>query len=824
MQNWTVQPICRRPFTLICVSVLFACLGLGSVSVAQENKPSLDGSVTGAGLKWFITDHWGIARATLVNPTASDQTYRVSCNFQSKSERQFAALVWVPARSKRIAEWPIRLVPGAKGMNKNSVEMRAFLLPEDASQRVDYDRQDGTLLRSNDSDITVTISDVADEAESITVTNARQSSSRSRRVAPLNVRQAPRHALGWDVGGALVLSADQPDFDAAQRTALREWVRNGGTLCVFADQVDPHAMQLLLGDGWGVQVIDQVRLTEVTFEATDIAATRRRGKVKPKLGPYVDEQPMRMARVIAPDYHTVLSVRGWPALMTRNYGAGRVVVITLEGRAWNNDAVSTAMRQLSHAIFSNADERRASIANDTAREFVSRQVVRPIVSRAFIGWVLGLFAVVIAVAGLWLRRSGRQERMVPVAIGVSVVVVMVLHTAGRMQRGGVDPTNAALQVIHADLGEDNVSVRGALGLYAPTTREITLASDQGGWVWPQARRSDPRRLIWQDLDRWQWDEIGVGERTMHMADYAVHAQLPQPVTASLSFNEEGLVGTIDWPTDQLPEDMIIAAPGGNLLVTPDTVDARRMKITLGSNDVLNRHTYFSAGLISPVRQARTTLLNSMFSQPGWPGSPMLVGWSDGIVVELDISGEAQDRKTALWTVPLQIQRPKPGSIVHVPRPFIQLTASRRSLGLPQMAGLYNEAKRDWALKDGTSQSSAFVARFMLPKSVLPIRPTEATLHLDMTAIGRPVRIVTGMNNRPLEVTVLQGPDGPTSIKLSADQLQVDDQGGVLIGFDVQQAEGSTQLDIRQSLMWRVRSMQLDVTGVVGTPTSTLPNE
>ncbi len=808
-----IVPTTLSRLSLPLAVLLLLCLSLSAAQGADASDPRLDGSVTGGGLRAFVEGRWGLARGTVSNPSPEGRTFSVMLHFRGRGERQFVADTWVPGESKRRVVWPVRLVPDARGMNENSVEVRGLLYADD-SYSVSLDEQPGTLLVTPDTDMSVMMSDPIDEPEARTMVAARLAMGMGKRATYTADRHAPQYALGWDAASNVMLATDQPDLDAAQRQALRRWLRGGGTLCVFADQVSSQSMRLLLADQWGVSVVDHVTLSSVRYEPTASPLLRRhRGRATKPYGPLKVERPVRMARVIAPEYETLLTVRGWPALMTRSVGAGRIVVVTLEGRAWNSPQTIGALSDMADAVLRTDRTNVARVPAEASHRFVSNKVGRPVVPKPFIGWALGLFAAAILLVGLVMRQMGRLEWLGPVAAVMSLLVVGVLLAAGRMQRGGAGPTDAALQLVQMDAGSRRAAVSGAVGLYAPITRQVTLSSDEGGWAWPGARRSEPQRLVWQGLDRWQWDEIEIAERTMHIADYASSSCFDHPLRTSVAFGSQGLEGTVEWPNDAARQDLLIATPRGNLLVTPLSVDGRTMRFAVGNDDVLNRGSYFQAGLLSQRRQDRALVLDGLFRREGWPAGPTLIGWSSGVPMGLEVSGDAAELHNSVWAIPLTIEPTRPGGPARVPEPFIELTVSRENLGLPAM-NLYNERAGEWYLKEGTSQPSAFVGRFMLPTSVLPLRLTEATLKMDLTAINRPVRIVVSDNGRAHEVKTINGPDGRIEVALPVERMKVDAGGGVLVGFDVGRPDGVDQMDVNQSMMWRVRRMSLNVAGVV----------
>jgi hypothetical protein len=810
-----VPSTCRRSVPLICVAVYWLTLllsGAGSTAVASE-QGDLHGSVSGAGIRAFVPGRWGLARATVTNPTQMPQTYRVMAHFIGRTDRQFLVDVWVPPRARREVEWPVRLIKEVHDPRQASVEMRGLLLPGDGGGQT-LDEQPGTLLIVNEHRLTAMMSDGEDEREAIAMVDARKELGLGRRATYASTAGSPQHPVGWDGASVLVLSTDQPNFDPAQRDALRQWIAKGGVLWVWSDQVDPQSMALLLGDAWGIETIDHVTLTKVEFTKPGPPSTR----AAPRLGPVEVEKPLRMARVIAPDYKTLLSVRGWPAVLERRIGDGRLIVSTLEGRAWAGDRVATARRTLAESAFADGPEPGDGLATrDAAARFVSQQVGRPVVPRRFIAVMLGLLVAALAVGGVWFGRRGQLERVALVAIGASLVVVIVFQVAGRMQRGSAGPIDVALQIIQAAPGNPEASISGALGIYAPTRRQVTLTSNADGWAWPQIESGEMQKLISQGLGRWQWQALTVGEGTMRLADYSCSTRLDPPVETDLTFTDNGLAGTVTWPTQEVPSDMLLATPLGTMLVAPSVREGRTLAITVNEESIVAPGTYFAAGMISQTRRQRAALLDDMFAGKYWPAGPTLLGWTEGIALPISISGEATARDTALWAVPLTTRRAETGTTVRVPWPFIPMRPAARTMTLP----LFNRVTGRWDPQARSSLSTTFIGRFQLPASVLPLGPTGATLELDMSALKRTVTIVTaGRSGKSTEVAEYDSPDGPITVTIPGEALWVDKDGGVAVGFEVGRLKMADAANAGQSAMWQVRAMHLSVTGKVQQPAAT----
>jgi hypothetical protein len=133
---------------------------------------------------------------------------------------------------------------------------------------------------------------------------------------------------------------------------------------------------------------------------------------------------------------------------------------------------------------------------------------------------------------------------------------------------------------------------------------------------------------------------------------------------------------------------------------------------------------------------------------------------------------------------------------------------RRFEGLRAMP-IFQEQKNRW-LEEGTSQPSAFIARFQLPPNTAPLDVTEATVHLSIRALQRPVRLISIQDGGLTDVTTLNSPDGLSRIPIPPEQIQVDADGGILLAFDVGPSFDAT---VEIQPMWTVQQFGLELRGV-----------
>ncbi|QNN22378.1 hypothetical protein HED60_08855 [Planctomycetales bacterium ZRK34] len=821
LSNRLLRPRSGRSVGLV-VCLLIAAAASAQPTSDQPDHPTLSGSAGVAGIGFYQPDRWGLVSAHINNPTGREQTTRLIFRFEDQPQRQFMTNTWLPPHTRRQVTVPVRFGKVDITEEHKTATTETLLTPTDAE--LEYDRETGLVRLVEDRALTAVMSDNTDiDDEAITVVaDIRSRLGLPRGMAFIAAERSIRFDVGWDGVKLLMLSADAPQIDAAQRRSLKRWLVAGGTLLVFADQVENHTMQLLLDDAWPVQVVDQVTLTSIQYQRGPQAATILPGQ-RPWADPTVEtEQPITMTRLLAPGYDTLLQVRGWPALLTRPIGRGRIVVSTLGGRAWTDAAAEPAADMLSGLILPNAmafatskpKDAAQTISGQTGQQFVTSRIGYKVISRKRIAMVLGGFLVVMIVLSLLWRLSGRLELLAPVGVVASLAAMGLLITMGNKQRGSVAPTVATIQQITVEPGGNTAQVVGAIGLYDSAGVEVSLAGAQGGWVWPMplGQTEQLMRLRYEDLDQWIWPQLTVAAGAVRPVQFGASITFEHPPTMDLAFGPEGLVGTINLPGGATLANPIIATQQANLAVHATVVDDVT-KLHASAADVLPRGVYIAGGLLDSDEQARAAVLSHMLDHPDFD-RPMVMGWADPLDWKLDVKPDLAKTGSALWSIPLSVKHAQPGQQVRVPWPLLsmqQVVLRDQNVGL-NLLPIYRPDTKTWLPE--ISGPSAFVGRFVIPEAVRPLKITAAKVHLDMDAIGRPVRILTLRDMKPVELASIINPSGPQAIDIPVDQLDIDADGGVMIAFDVQNPPNFTPGSAKSSDIWTIRRFGLEVTGAV----------
>ncbi len=803
----------RRVWLLTWIVFGVGLCAAGPARAQSDDQPRLRGSVVGGGTGVFAPEDWGVVRAHVANPSEADRELRVVFHFEGKGGRQFVRHAWVPPHARRKVTWPARATEADR--DARSLEGSLILMP--MGEERELSREPGTLRLDHEEYRTLVMSDAEDDPTLDAVTGARLAAGLSKRMLFISDRSSPRFDLGWSGVAVLTMTTDEPRFDASQRRAVRRWLRGGGTMLVFADQVSGDAMQLLLGDSWGIEFIDQVTLNSLAFEMRDEPGTR----VETVTSPCEVEEPITMTRLVAPDYDVHATVRGWPALISRRVGSGQLIVATVNGRAWNAPETAEALRALGKRTFPARRPEAAVLPADQAEPFIAQQVGYEIAGRWTIAMILAPYVGLFVIAGLWLGYRHRLEQLGLIGAVLAVATTLVLVAVGRARIGELQPTRAALQLVKVGGGGEAAEISGLFGLFDPagdpTGDKTQIISDNGGWAWPKptGEQIDLVRMVWHDLDRWEWKQVRLPAGAVRPVSFALSSPFARRLKMDLTLESQGLMGQIEWPQTMQPSEMLLATLHGQMRIEvvkpadPTVIAAR-------PSDVLPSGVFLGSGVVGPQSQARSQVVAALLEQRQWLAGPTLLAWARGLETHFHFADRFGEKEEALWVVPIKLTPAEPGATVTVPWPLVRMEAmkprrARQMFGVSAMP-LYRADVHQWI--EGVTAASAFAAAFFPPKPVMPLKPTGGRLHVDITAIGRPVRVLgLSPDGQVVEAANVHGPDGQEVFELPAEALNVRPDGSILIAVDVGQPP--TQITTEtSSAMWSIRQLGLEVSGEV----------
>lgn len=795
---------------LTAVLVIIGGLGGGGFGLSAAHgqaielaEAEINGSIAAGGLGFVHAHRWGEAKARVINRTDDDRAFRVIWYFGNESNRQYVRHVWVPAASVRTITWPIHLDEFDK--DQRVVEGVGILMACD--EEVGFGDVRGSMVVRSDERLALMVNPGNDQAYDGVQAVRDTLGLQKGMVTPLLFDlYAPRDTPGWDAVEAAVLADPNLTLDPAQRETLRRWVHGGGTLWVMLDAVDPARAEQWLGDDWGIAFVDGVSHMHIQF--TGEATSKK-----------VDsDTPINMTRIIAPPNTTRLWIDGWPALVDKRVGAGRLIVTTVEPRAWLGDGAGNSFKDVQQVIATAAfpeDPITPAAATQRAIDpYVEAQVGYQVVGRAPVAMMLGAYVVAFVGIGVVLLIKGRGDRMAPVGIALAIITGLAVWGFGKSQRGDEKPTASILQVVHVEPGSALTNIRGSVGLFAPARRTVNLESRSGGRAWPRPEYGDHgiRQITWSDLYDWQWHRVSLTPRVMERADFNVTTELAQPMRLAVHLDAERPTGTLTWTAGELPEAMLLLTPTAACPVTVVGTEDGQTQLSFG--DALPPDTYTDTGVLNQTQRQRADVIAELRNTAGWPDRPLLVGWTGLIDDGITIPDGFDRRGMTLWCLPVNPMTATPGQRVAVPRAWVAMQPQRRRIpGVPNPVSNWNPFDREFI---DTPNGGAVVLRFDPPHAVKPMAIDRATLHLNIAARQRVVEVLIANGNKTAAVATLNSPDGEQVVEI--DSAAIEKIGGatdhMTVVLNVGNPTGS-QPGQRTSLTWRIRRAGLAVGGVVG---------
>ncbi|MCA9109191.1 MAG: hypothetical protein KDA52_04525 [Planctomycetaceae bacterium] len=528
----------------------------------------------------------------------------------------------------------------------------------------------------------------------------------------------------------LVIADEKPFDNPTSIQAIRRWLYGGGRLWVLLDQVSPALLEALLGDDFKGQIVDRLSLTHYHIQpGPDSPPSDEK--------PQARDQPVDFIRMLIDGVTVDYTIDGWPAAYSQECGEGRLHVTTLgldgwvrprterdnappTGQTWQTDYVpGDTLDQFTAKFF---QSRPPPQLNPLVLEEQSREMIGySIPSRGLVVGILSGFAVAMVIAGVWLLNIGEAQRLAVVGPILTMIASLALMGVGRLHRSMPSMT-AVTQFVRPIEGTTDVRATGSAALFVSDSGKLQLSGDRGGWIMPEDTQRDgtTRRMVWSDIDHWQWENLEQPAGMQSASLYAA-AEMTTPSHARASFERSGIVGTLSLPAGLSASDPVIVTPSGRMAVTID----QSGNFTSQSSDVLTGDSFFSDGLLTDEQTNRAEVLSSLFESsenPFVPNEPTLYFWTPPWDLGLNYSRDSLLTGSALVSLPLSLNPPSTETLV-IPAPFLPYREVPSPDG-EMPSGVYDYRKRQWQERSGPSTATL---RFQVPPEIGPIRLREARI-------------------------------------------------------------------------------------------------
>ncbi len=425
--------------------------------VAAQNSPVTWTVIPGYN-GTFKAGAWIPITITVAN-SGSDLRGRVEWRWQTGASR-FAQSVDLPRGAKKQIVLPA--VANSRGGDA-TVELYSGTTAVASEEHIHFNQVDVNTL------VIGVLSDMSNALAELAGISSNQGSSTTL----LHLGQADlpeRWELLQSFDVLFVHDTDSSTWSDAQRTAVAQWVADGGQLIVGGDRTRTAA---------GIGALLPATVTEPARPARLAALSAKLGW-KPR-DPAASVQALRLkpqagAQVLAAD-------GDMPLLVRRSYGGGQVIQATFDLQALNTQGNAVPLWE--RLIIRGGPPPEWSQLQSNAQWVLQQSIALPALRLPSIWELLGFLALYIGLVGpanyLILRRLDRREWAY-----VTVPLTVALFTAGAYGVGargrGGSASATALTIARAAPGSTTGEALSYLGIYSPVRRSYRVGLGQEALV------------------------------------------------------------------------------------------------------------------------------------------------------------------------------------------------------------------------------------------------------------------------------------------------------------------------------------------------------
>jgi hypothetical protein len=800
------------------------------------------------GLNGFTNDRWSLLLVDISNSTAEPARLLVISTYEFDTSIQFGRRFTVPAYSNRQVSYPIR-VPSypellkflgkeeeADGtMKRLTLDLRSMvykgwdadkeLIPAGGGKRfhltgihcdpekpltgifseLDSGAKQRDLERLNKGSLD---EDPPDPAVYL-VQAIRRDQGLGNLTYSLAFRTPPSSATALNSVDGLLITGNRLLDDIAGQLAVRDWLYAGGRLWIMLDKTGIQLPEQLLGDQFRVHLVDQVPLYKLAISET--------GDDRQPIERRFDEpgvQPASLARVLLDGQQVTHWVGTWPAAFWQRVGQGEVLFTTLSMDAWvraksvgDGVNVTRPLQSLGKRFL----QQRQPLVIDAEiwRPFVAETIGYSIISRAHVSVVLILLCLTLAVCGIRYYRRGQLERLAIAGPLLALLASIYLGVQGARSRYVVPSMAAEVQWVEADPRTSQVHVSGIAAVYNQSPSETNMSATRGGVFWPdfEGLEGVSARMIWTDLGTWHWEQLRLPDGVRQMP-FSSTTTLDAPLTVNCRFGPQGLVGDLSLGPFKGLADALLVVPGGERLVLKIEGDS------IVASEQLPRGRYFLATVLSDKQQQRGRIYQQILDPEDplvrlFPRHQVVLGWASPVDVGFRFPDQQDHVGTALVSIPISIEETPPGDPFQIPPALLPFQSMAGPQSNVESNITHNNENGEWT--PNFSRGKVIWLRFQLPPQVLPAEIDQASLTVDISALGRNLEIVSSRGEQVHSLGIEKEPQGTVRFELDQGEfLQPDQQGAVRLGIRV--SDTLKPVALEETPLWTIRSVKMSVKG------------
>lgn len=823
-----------RPTSLVgfMLGIVLGCLPTQTHLADETTKSDEDEvrTIVGVGgTSRFVTNRWGVAKATILNQGESPTSHLIVVTPQDSDGLQYARQIEVPARAMFDTVWPVRMAnKPARGLS----DFQYLYFPGGVDDGViRHTPLDGQIpffsgqTRNGPYGLTGWISDSrkglrSDDAVQQMLRAMRFSKVGDQTLIAVSPRDITERVECLDPLDTLAVSDGQLNQFPHACEAIRLWVQRGGRLLLLLDSTGSEVARLLLGDCLPLTVVGETSTNEVQL---DLNPAHQANQNQTRVVKREFDEPVRYIRVIPDEGETLWSVDNWPVAIRVPLGSGTVVVTTISPDVFIEQRPDRANETPAYAMIASSGRMQEALFNFRSVPIIS-QAAAAKQAAAMIGYeipsknsallFLVLFPVSLVITGVLLQRRAGGERLIWALPLLAILTAIPAVAFGLRIRATAPATVIETTVIQSTPGQSRLASVGYATIYVPGPMDPGVSSTTGSKldIPAEPTNRDYKRLIWSGPtdNAWKNLKLSTGLKT-----FPVEA-IRRPESnwqAVATFDENGIRGNlvIDDPS---------AAAG--LLLAGSGVD--QMSLTLKPNgeftgtvsDVLASGQYSDSTLISDEQGYRAALLASSFGNTDrldpFPGAPSLLFWDERQNPALQIDDKTARRiQTVLVVQTLQLRPPAMGKQVTIPSPLLPYRSLASAGG--SFSSAFNNAQKEWLLQESTGE---ILLEFQIPSVCVPLEPDSADLMIVIRAASRIVSVLSGSNGSLQQVAQFKSPLGTQSISIPAELIRESClTGRVFLQINVSDLDDSMKSETmtgEQDDSWKIERVSLTLKG------------
>lgn len=610
-----------------------------------------------------------------------------------------------------------------------------------------------------------------------------------------SLENLPARWFGYQQIDLIILGSARPDeLLPGQWAALRNWVRQGGTIILASGAMLEPLLNGPLADLAGVRCVGAHPVDAFTVPALSDS-------------PVQLPQPLPMAHLAVTDAKVLFEVDSLPLLTARTCGQGRVLTLALPIGALESPRLHDIFSRIGSLLKTDPPFDVAAfgdLAPDKLQEIAGRQAP----PAALPVWILAGLAGAVLVVGLALSVPRRGEWLWLVLVPVALLVSAGLWAWGVSRR---DPPRLSHLGLIQDLGNGQLRIEEAFDFYSgPTDEARTFTSGSiGGTIRPMGGGATDRMSVQAVGDLGHALTLrNVAVRPDSSYGFFVDAVRPgRVVDARLRFARDGVAGTLHNALDETIRSAVLFA-NGQVYHLGDIPSGEDVRIAVTPGDAIGQGEYTAA----VMQDTRRNELVSALRSPRQFGHVfrrdlLLIGYVDSSLIEPIGEQDLARQGFSVVFQSLTIAPGRPGQAVTVPAGFGEMDI--RNIGSP----VYNPYRDEF----NPNPRDGEVELWLDPGQDLAAASVELTVGISASNFRMTVGGVVspGKASRREPVRTIANPAGRFTIRIDQAERFTAPDGRIVLYLAVEKNPGGVMANQPAgTVTWQITSMQAVVKGTV----------